>query len=128
MRGDRVGAPALEDLVGLVADGGMMLAARRSLLNLSDAAARAGASSSAVPTEGAAGSHVPDRAIADAAVHSYLAKVGFEGEAEVGVMAAGVSVRLSEEQHPMFGRLFGLSTVTLHAESEASSRASQAGS
>jgi hypothetical protein len=110
-------------VVGLISDGGMLLAARRNLLHLADGAARAGATAVDPATIRQTADGTVDPEAARAAVSRYLDLAGFTGQVEVVPAPDGVSVRLAEEQHPMFGRLFGISTTTIVAESRAAPRA-----
>lgn len=111
-------------LLGVVADGGAVLAARRGLQQLADGAARAGAAAvdEAALRDSAGMVVVVDEAAAEAAALSYLAEVGFGGMAEVTAAPTHVVVFLEQERPTMLGRVLGASSVTVRAEGQAAPR------
>ena len=107
---------------GLVADGGRVLAERRNLQNLADAAAAAGAMQLDVSRYRASGGAVSlDRAAARRAASGYLASAP-RVASDVRVASDAVSVRASRRVGLAFLGALGLGPVTVGARAEAEPR------
>jgi len=89
-------------VLGLVADGGLLVARHRELQNLADAAARAGAGHLDVATFRASGGQVAqlDPAQASAAARRQLRAAGFTGLVRVAASTTQVTVQVDESIHP----------------------------
>ena len=114
---------ALVAVAGLVADGGMLLAERRALQNLADAAAAAGAMQlDEARYRATGGSDVSlDRAAARAAAEGYLQAAG--GLAyTVTAARARVEVSARRQAPTAFLRALGIDHVTIHARASAEPR------
>lgn len=113
---------------GLVADGGMVLAERRNLQNLADAAAAAGAMQLDISAYRASGGEVSlDRAGARRAAASRLAAApGVSAEVRAG--AGLVSVRVERSVGLTFLGVLGLGPLAVSATAEAEPRAGVGGS
>ena len=114
---------ALASVSGLVADGGMLLAERRALQNLADAAAAAGAMAldeGRYRSSGGADVRL-DRAAARAAAEGYLQAA--EGVAYT-VAAGRARVEVAVERHAptAFLRAVGIGHVTIRARASAEPR------
>lgn len=107
-------------LLGLVSDGGMVLAQRRDLQGLADGAARAGAEEVDQAVLRNSGVTQIDPAAAQARVAAYLQAAGFTGTSQVTPGANDVSVQLTETDPVMFAKFLGMSSVTLHAVGDSS--------
>ncbi len=92
--------------VGLVADGGLLLAAKRRASNEAEQAARAGAQAVATDTYRASGVLRLDPARARAAARAYLAATGHHGTVRVAGDRVAVTVQITQ---PM--QLFGLAGI-----------------
>lgn len=114
---------ALASVAGLVADGGMLLAERRALQNLADAAASAGAMALDEDRYRASGgSDVRlDRAAARAAAEGYLRAA--EGVSyTVAAGRARVEVAVERRAPTAFLRAVGIGHVTIRARASAEPR------
>ena len=112
----------LVSVSGLVADGGMVLAERRSLQNLADAAAAAGAMQLDVAAYRESGGAVSlDGAGARRAAAGYLAPASGVA-ADVRVAPGAVSIRASRSVGLAFLGVLGLGPVTVSARSHAEPR------
>jgi uncharacterized membrane protein len=96
---------ALLLFIGLVLDGGYLLAARREAIDEAEGAARAAAQAVATPAR--AGSLTLDPARAQAAVDNFLAPTGHRGVATVNGDVVVVTVSFS---HPML--ILGIGGLT----------------
>ena len=110
-------------VAGLVADGGMVLAQRRDLQNVADAAAAAGAmqlDESAYRASSGA-DVLLDRSAAYAAAVSYL---GVEAGLDYAVTAGStrVDVAVSRKAETAFLRVLGIDSVTINARAAAEPR------
>jgi len=108
-------------MLGLAADGGAVLAARRDVQDLADASARAGAA-----TINQGGFRQPgtqelvlDQVTAKRAALNYLSQAGRTGDADVTTGALLVDVRLNQTYHTTFSGILGISSVRVQAESQA---------
>jgi Flp pilus assembly protein TadG len=108
-------------LLGVLTDSGRVLAARRNLADLADAAARAGADSVNASSFRQPGTQelVLNQVTAAQAARSYLAQVGYRGEVSVATGPTAVKVRLDQHQPTTFARLFGIASVDVQAYSVA---------
>jgi Flp pilus assembly protein TadG len=104
-------AAALLLLVGLVFDGGLLLAAKRQAINEAEAAARAGAQAVATGTYRATGIVRLDPARARAAASHYLVATGHRGT--VGVAGDRVTVTVQITQPTRLLTLAGIGRVTV---------------
>lgn len=111
----------LISVVGLVADGGTVFAARRDLQNAADAAAIAGAMQLDIDAYRATGALVLDEAAAQAAAIEYLQAEG-DVEYSVRVSPEAVDVSVARNASTTFLRLVGVDDVRLSAQSSASPR------
>ena len=110
-------------VVGLVADGGMVLAQRRDLQNVADAAAAAGAMQlDESAYRASSGSEVLlDRSAAYAAAVSYLvAEDGLDYAVAAG--STRVEVDVSRTAETAFLRVLGIDSVTINARAAAEPR------
>lgn len=107
-------------LLGLVSDGGMVLAQRRDLQGLADGAARAGAEAVDPAVLRNSGVAQIDPVAAQARVVAYLQAAGFGGTSQVTPGPNNVSVQLTETDPVMFAKFLGQGSVTLHAVGNAS--------
>jgi Flp pilus assembly protein TadG len=92
-------------VLGLVADGGLLLARHRELQNLADAAARAGAGQLDVATFRASGGQVAqlDPTQASAAARRQLRVAGFTGQLRIAASTTQVTVQVDERiRTPIF--------------------------
>jgi Flp pilus assembly protein TadG len=89
-------------VLGLVADGGLLVARHRELQNLADAAARAGAGQLDVAAFHASGGQVAqlDPAQARSAVRRQLRAAGFTGQIRVAATTTQVTVAVDEPIRP----------------------------
>ncbi len=110
---------ALLVLVGLVVDGGYVLAARRRAIDEANGAARAGAQALAPSAYRGGGDVVLDDAAAVAAARDYLAAAGHQGT--VLVEDDRVSVSLSFAQPMTVLQLVGVDDVTVSGRGQARS-------
>lgn len=116
--------PLFLSVVGLATDGGMVLAARRELQNVADAAARAGAMQIdlQVYRETAGATMVLDEPAARATAAAYL---GVQASGLTGTVATDperVEVEVSQEAPLGFLRLLGLNTTRVTAGASAAAR------
>lgn len=108
---------------GLVADGGLLLAERRSLQNLADAAAAAGAMQlDEAAYRASAGSVSLDEQAAERAAASYL-QAARDVDYRVLTGTAQVEVRASRAAATAFLGVLGIRAVTVHARATAQPRA-----
>jgi len=110
-------------VVGLVADGGMVLEQRRDLQNVADAAAAAGAMQlDESAYRASSGSEVSlDRSAAYAAAVSYL--VAEDGlDYAVAARSTRVEVDVSRTAETAFLRVLGIDSVTINARAAAEPR------
>jgi len=117
-------ALGLVALVGLVADGGSLFAARRDLQGLADGAARAGAMAIDLDVlRGSGGTKVVlNPSLARERAERYLESSEFEGTAEVDATQQTVTIRLSEHEQTGFLRVLGLTGFDVTASAVASPR------
>jgi Flp pilus assembly protein TadG len=96
-------ALALLAILGLVADGGLVLARHRELQGLADAAARAGAAQLDEASYRASNGHtaVLNPAQARAAAARYLRTVPFTGQVRIAASPTQVTIGLSEVVRPI---------------------------
>ncbi len=106
-------------LIGLVVDGGYVLAARRRAIDEAYGAARAGAEALAPASYRGRGSLDLDPAAADAAAQDYLAATGHRGS--VTVTGNDVTVTLNFDQPMSLLRIIGITTVTVSGRGHANS-------
>lgn len=111
----------LISVVGLVADGGSVFAARRDLQNAADAAALAGAMQLDIEAYRSSGALVLDEAAAQSAAVEYLQAEG-DVEYSVQVGPEAVEVSVSRSASITFLGLVGVDGVTISAHSSASPR------
>jgi Flp pilus assembly protein TadG len=108
-------ALALLAILGLVADGGLMLARHRELQGLADAAARAGAAqldeASYRASNGRTATLNPTEA--QAAAGRYLRTVRFGGEAAIAATPGEVTIGLSEVVRPIIFDSVGIGPIRL---------------
>jgi uncharacterized membrane protein len=108
-------ALALLAILGLVADGGLLLARHRQLQGVADAAARAGAAqldeASYRASNGTTAQLDPTRA--EAAAGRYLRAVGFGGQASITATTTLVRIGLSEVVRPTIVSSIGLGPTRL---------------
>ena len=111
-------------LVGLVADGGSLFAARRDLQGLADGAARSGAMAVDLDVLRSSGGSriVLSPSLARDRAERYLDSSGFEGSIEVETTQRTVMVRLSEQEPTGFLRIVGVTTFGVTASATASPR------
>jgi Flp pilus assembly protein TadG len=108
-------ALALLAILGLVADGGLVLARHRELQGLADAAARAGAAqldeASYRASNGRTATLNPTHA--QAAAGRYLRTVRFGGEASITATPIQVTIGLSEVVRPIIFGSVGIGPIRL---------------
>ena len=108
-------ALALLAILGLVADGGLILARHRELQGLADAAARAGAAqldeASYRASNGRTATLNPTQA--QAAAGRYLQTVRFGGEASIAATPGEVTIGLSEVVRPIIFSSVGIGPIRL---------------
>jgi uncharacterized membrane protein len=111
-------------ILGLVADGGLMFAARRDLQVTADAAARAGAAQLDEAVYRASDGHTVqlDPAQAAAAARQHLQAAGFTGQAEVSADTAAVTVVVVQPTRPPVLGTFGVGAVRMQARALARPR------
>lgn len=108
---------ALVFVVGLVLDGGALLAAKRQANNTAEAAARAGAQVLSIDSLRTSGTSELDAAEAVAAATRYLDRVGHRGT--VAVASDSVAVTVEIDQPLQILGIGGLADVTVTAERSA---------
>lgn len=108
-------------VAGLAVDGGILFAQRRSLQNVADAAALAGAMQIDEDAYRAAGAVVLDPAAAEQAATAYLANGG-DLDYSVAASATGVEVNVSREAGTGFLRLIGIASMSIRARARAEAR------
>ena len=108
-------ALALLAILGLVADGGVILARHRELQGLADAAARAGAAqldeARYRASNGRTATLNPTQA--QAAARRYLRKVRFSGQANIAATPSQVTIGLSEVVRPIIFSSVGIGPIRL---------------
>jgi Flp pilus assembly protein TadG len=106
-------------VLGLVADGGLLVARHRELQNLADAAARAGAGQLDVAAFRASDGQIVqlDPTQANAAARRQLRAAGFTGQVRVAASTTQVTVQVDEPIHPpiLAGVLPGPVRLTVRA-------------
>jgi Flp pilus assembly protein TadG len=103
---------ALLLFVGLVFDGGLILAAKRRAINEAEAAARAGAQAIATNTYRTTGRLTLDPVQARAAARAYLAQTADSGNILVAGNRVVVTVNLTQRMQLL--RIVGIRDVQLH--------------
>ena len=106
-------------LLGLVVDGGYVLAARRRAIDEANGAARAGAQALAASSYRTTGELTVDPDAAAAAAGGYLAATGHSGS--VSVDGNDVTVRVSFDQPMSLLRIIGIDDVTVNGRGHARS-------
>lgn len=106
-------------LIGLVVDGGYVLAARRRAIDEANGAARAGAEALAPSSYRTSGSLDLDPAAADAAAQGFLAATGHSGR--VTVTGNDVTVTLNFDQPMSLLRIIGIDAVNVSGRGQARS-------
>lgn len=109
---------ALIMVIGLVLDGGFILAAKRQAINEAEQAARAGAQAVDIDELRGSGDHVLQPEAAVAAAQNYLRRTGHTGE--VTVDGASVSVTVSIDRPLLILGAGGLADVTVTGTGTAS--------
>jgi Flp pilus assembly protein TadG len=108
-------ALALLAILGLVADGGLMLARHRELQGVADAAARAGAAqldeASYRASNGRTATLNPTQA--QVAAGQYLRTVRFTGQTSIAVTPTQVTIELSEMVRPIIFSSVGIGPIRL---------------
>jgi Flp pilus assembly protein TadG len=108
-------ALALLATLGLVADGGLVLARHRELQGVADAAARAGAAqldeASYRASNGRTATLNPTQA--QAAAGRYLRTVRFDGQASIAALPSQVTIGLSEVVRPIIFNSVGIGPIRL---------------
>jgi Flp pilus assembly protein TadG len=108
-------ALALLAILGLVADGGMILARHRELQGVADAAARAGAAqldeASYRASNGRTATLNPTHA--QAAARQYLRTVRFSGQTNIAANPSQVTIGLSEVVRPIIFSSVGIGPIRL---------------
>jgi Flp pilus assembly protein TadG len=108
-------ALALLAILGLVADGGLVLARHRELQGVADAAARAGAAqldeASYRASNGRTATLSPTQA--RAAAERYLRTVRFSGQANIAAIPSQVTIELSEVVRPIIFASVGIGPIRL---------------
>jgi Flp pilus assembly protein TadG len=108
-------ALALLAILGLVADGGLVLARHRELQGVADAAARAGAAqldeASYRASNGRTATLNPTHA--QAAARRYLRTVRFSGQASITAIPGQVTIGLSEVVRPIIFSSVGIGPIRL---------------
>ena len=115
---------ALLVLTALVADGGVLFAARRDLQGTADGAARAGAGALDLAVYRASDGRIAqlDPALARSAANRFLAAQGFAGRATVTADTAQVSIVLGRELRPPLLSVFGAGAIEVDARAVARPR------
>jgi Flp pilus assembly protein TadG len=117
-------ALALLAILGLVADGGLVLARHRELQGIADAAARAGAAqldeASYRASNGRTATLNPTQA--QAAAERYLRTVRFSGQANITALPSQVTIELSEVVRPIIFTSVGIGPFRLTAHTVARPR------
>ena len=108
---------ALIFVIGLVLDGGYVLAAKRQAANVAAQAARAGAQQLDVGRLRSEDVDALDVVAAEAAAEAFLAKVGKEGEAHATEDEVTVTVHM--ERKLLILGIGGLADVTVHGTGQA---------
>ncbi|MGH9268744.1 MAG: hypothetical protein ACRD0D_11280, partial [Acidimicrobiales bacterium] len=110
-------------VVGLVVDGGVLLALHLDLSMLADGAAQAGAGAVDAHLLRGAGELALDAAAARSAALEYLSAAGFRGEV-LAAEARGsqIRVRLRDDRPTVLMGLVGIQAVSTEAEGTASAR------
>lgn len=108
-------------VAGLAVDGGILFAQRRSLQNVADAAALAGAMQIDEDAYRASGAAVLDQDAAQRATSSYLADGG-DIDYSVTTSATGVEVQVSREASTGFLRVVGIESMSISARARAEAR------
>ncbi len=106
-------------LIGLVVDGGYVLAARRRAIDEANGAARAGAEALAPSSYRTSGSLDLDPAAAAAAAQGYMAAAGHSGN--VTVNGNDVTVTLDFDQPMSLLRIIGIDAVNVSGRGQAHS-------
>ena len=108
-------ALALLAILGLVADGGLILARHRELQGIADAAARAGAAQLDEASYRASNGRTAtlNPAQAQAAAGRYLRTVRFSGQAKLAAAANQVTIELSEVVRPIVVGSVGIGPIRL---------------
>jgi Flp pilus assembly protein TadG len=108
-------ALALVAILGLVADGGFVLARHRELQGVADAAARAGAAQLDETSYRASNGRTAtlDPSQAQAAVGRYLRTVRFGGKAAITATPDEVTIALSEVVRPIIFSSVGIGPIRL---------------
>jgi Flp pilus assembly protein TadG len=117
-------ALALLAILGLVADGGLLLARHRELQAVADAAARAGAAQLDEATYRASDGRIAqlDPVQARAAARRHLGAAGFTGDASVAADTGQVTIGLAEPfRAPIFNNV-GFSPIRLAVRARAEPR------
>ena len=108
-------ALALLAILGLVADGGLVLARHRELQGVADAAARAGAAqldeASYRASNGRTAALNPTQA--RAAAGRYLRTAGFSGQANIAALPSQVTIELPEMVRPIIFSSVGIGPIRL---------------
>ena len=117
-------ALALLAILGLVADGGLLVARHRELQGAADAAARAGAAQLDEATYRASNGRIAqlNPAQAQAAAGRYLRAAGFAGQASISANASQVVIGLSEVVRPTIFSSIGIGPIRLAVRSVAGPR------
>ena len=108
-------ALALLAILGLVADGGLVLARHRELQGVADAAARAGAAQLDEASYRASNGRtaILNPTHAQAAAGRYLRTVRFSGPANIAVSPTQVTIGLSEMVRPIIFSSVGIGPIRL---------------
>jgi Flp pilus assembly protein TadG len=108
-------ALALMAILGLVADGGLVLARHRELQGVADAAARAGAAQLDEASYRASNGRtaIINPAHAQAAAGRYLRTVRFGGETSIAATPGQVTIGLSEVVRPIIFSSVGIGPIRL---------------
>jgi Flp pilus assembly protein TadG len=117
-------ALALLAILGLVADGGLILARHRELQGIADAAARAGAAQLDEAGYRASNGRTAtlNPAQAQAAAGRYLRTVRFGGQANLAATSSQVTIELSEAVRPIIFRSVGIGPIRLAVQAVARPR------
>lgn len=102
---------ALLLFVGLVFDGGLILAAKRRAINEAEAAARTGAQAVAITSYRTTGRLTLDSVRARAAARAYLAETGDSGDVQVASDRVVVTVNVTQQMQLL--RLVGIGNLRL---------------
>lgn len=108
-------------VAGLVIDGGVLFASRRSLQSLADGAARAGAMAvdEQVLRESQVGEVSLNPEAARTAVDEYLELSGFTGSVELRAESTFVTVKVRREAKPLVLSLVGVGSIATEAAATA---------